>query len=252
MNAQLRRRRQAFSASLGDLPLDVLEVGALASPMFRDQERVSYLDWFSREELEASLASNERYANANFVSPTYVAKTTRFSKVVDASFDLVIANHVLEHVPDPITWLQQVHHLTKSGGHLFMALPDRRFTFDFLRPESTMAEVQRAYHAQLETPDFEQVLEARYLHRGVRHQDFVDGLPTEKLLAGRFSLAEAVDIARGAEGRYVDVHCHVFTYQSFLALLADLEQEKLIDWNLVFSQDVQAGSNEFMVVLQKP
>jgi SAM-dependent methyltransferase len=38
-------------------------------------------------------------------------------------FDLVIANHVLEHVTDPLTLLRQFAAATRPGGHLLVAVP---------------------------------------------------------------------------------------------------------------------------------
>jgi SAM-dependent methyltransferase len=38
-------------------------------------------------------------------------------------FDLVIANHVLEHVTDPLTLLRQLAAATRPGGHLLVGVP---------------------------------------------------------------------------------------------------------------------------------
>lgn len=249
MSTKLNRRRLALAPYLSAHPTHILEIGALATPTLPEHPDVSYLDWFSREELIASLEHNKRYGNAVVIDPDYVAKTTHFSDVVGDKFDLVIANHVLEHVPDPITWLDQVHRMTVEGGHLFMALPDRRFTFDFLRTESAMEDLLRAHDGRLKIPDFEQVLEHIYFHRRVTERDFQGEVPWDILSTPRFTFEEAVQRARAMMGRYVDVHCHVFTYHSFLALITHLASGGLVKWRIVESTDVQSSSNEFFVVL---
>jgi hypothetical protein len=49
---------------------------------------------------------------------------------------------------------------------------------------------------------------------------------------------------------YTDTHCSVFTYDSFLRLLGDLEGTGLVPWTLVHSEDVVQGSGEFRVLLK--
>lgn len=39
-------------------------------------------------------------------------------------FDLVIANHVLEHIPDPLAFLREVRHLVDTHGHAYINVPD--------------------------------------------------------------------------------------------------------------------------------
>jgi 2-polyprenyl-3-methyl-5-hydroxy-6-metoxy-1,4-benzoquinol methylase len=40
------------------------------------------------------------------------------------SFDAVILNHVIEHVPDPILMLKECHRILKPGGRLILATPN--------------------------------------------------------------------------------------------------------------------------------
>ncbi|MFK2903231.1 methyltransferase domain-containing protein [Dyella ginsengisoli] len=41
----------------------------------------------------------------------------------DQSFDVVIANHVLEHVDDDLKALKEIHRVLKSGGHAILQTP---------------------------------------------------------------------------------------------------------------------------------
>jgi SAM-dependent methyltransferase len=41
----------------------------------------------------------------------------------DGSFDLVIANHVLEHVPDDLKALAEIHRIIKPGGYAILQTP---------------------------------------------------------------------------------------------------------------------------------
>jgi len=40
------------------------------------------------------------------------------------AFDLVTARHVIEHVPDPITFIQEIAQVTKSGGQVLIRTPN--------------------------------------------------------------------------------------------------------------------------------
>jgi len=59
--------------------------------------------------------------------------------------DFVIANHFLEHCQNPIQTLQNHMRVLKSGGFLYLAVPDKRFTFDRDRPCTTNEHVVRDF-----------------------------------------------------------------------------------------------------------
>ena len=60
----------------------------------------------------------------------------------DGSQDFIIANHLLEHVADPIGALEEWYRLLRPDGILFLALPDKRVTFDKDRPRTTLDHVR--------------------------------------------------------------------------------------------------------------
>jgi 2-polyprenyl-3-methyl-5-hydroxy-6-metoxy-1,4-benzoquinol methylase len=39
-------------------------------------------------------------------------------------FDIVHCSHTIEHVPDPVVYVQEMYHLLKPGGHLMLACPN--------------------------------------------------------------------------------------------------------------------------------
>lgn len=218
----------------------ILEIGALDSPTFPERN-VRYLDWFSREELLAAIAGNERRLPDRLVEVDHVVKDKRFARHISVRFDVVIANHVIEHVADPVTWLRQVSKLTPSG-ELFLAVPDRRYTFDYLRPVSTAGQLMRAYQEDLDQPSQWQYLDALFYWRPFRaaHAWAEDFTPLGR---PRFSFEEALERSKRAALEYVDTHCHVFSADSFGALMDDLSG--ITGWTCVEVSEVAEGANEF-------
>ena len=49
--------------------------------------------------------------------------TLEEAKLPDASVDALVLLHVIEHVPDPVATLKEIHRVLKPGGHLVMETP---------------------------------------------------------------------------------------------------------------------------------
>jgi SAM-dependent methyltransferase len=52
-------------------------------------------------------------------------------------YDWIIASHVIEHVPDFISYLQQCEELLKPYGILSLVIPDKRYCFDYFSSSSS-------------------------------------------------------------------------------------------------------------------
>src|SRR6202034_1155040 len=88
-----------------------------------------------------------------------VRETQGFYEAVahDAPFDYVIASHVIEHIPDPVTWLADVARVLRIEGILSLVIPDKRYCFDINRRTTDISEVIDAYLRQLRQPSVKQV-----------------------------------------------------------------------------------------------
>lgn len=246
------RRRGYLQALLPISRLSILEVGAFDQPTYLPGDvDVEYFDRFDPAELAEKYGHVETRTVSAAVRPDYVSKEKRFASAIDRRFDLVIANHVLEHAADPLTWLEQLAEVTMPGGHLFMALPDRRYTFDILRRESTLSDWLRWRELDLEKPCADQLFDAIYYHRPVRHMDVWLDRVSSKLGAKRFPADDAWRRAKyHATEAAPDSHCSVFTSETFRLLWSEVE-ELGSPWRWVDCEDVVAGSNEFLVLLSR-
>jgi predicted SAM-dependent methyltransferase len=86
---------------------------------------VTYADFEPADKLQTSFPDI-----ANIKRPDLVSDLESMNGVETASQDFVIANHVLEHVEDPLRALRSVARVLRPSGVAYLALPDKRFTFD--------------------------------------------------------------------------------------------------------------------------
>lgn len=231
-----------------------LEIGALTHPVItRDMGRVFYVDHASTAELRAKYAGNPTVDPARLVEVDYVwgARSLAEATGKTAAFDYVLASHVIEHVPDLIGWLNEVHAVLRPGGILTLAVPDKRFTFDVYRHTTVLAEVVDASLRRVRRPTARQVFDH---HFGAVQKN--GHLSWNALAPGDpvpiHGLDYALSAANRAElhGEYVDVHCWVFTPSSFCTLLAQLTWLGLVHLGPKDFHGTEPTDSEFFVTLE--
>jgi SAM-dependent methyltransferase len=247
--------RRAFIQKFLDISQKkILEIGVLDTPTFnKDESDVFYMDWFSREELYSMHHKTKPHRAEKLVDVDYVIKEKNFAHKINSKFDLAIANHVIEHIPDTIRWLENISFLLKNDGYLFMAIPHKEYTFDKIRPVTSLAQIIRNYDEDLEIPNVYQVFEQLYMYRPIKAGDVWNNEYEHLLDRKRFNPKQALESAKKEVSgkKYVDVHCHIFDYNSFLCLHQDLYSMGYIDLALTGSKDVEKPGNEFFVILKK-
>jgi 2-polyprenyl-3-methyl-5-hydroxy-6-metoxy-1,4-benzoquinol methylase len=112
-----------------------VEIGALHKPVKTNKGVVvKYVDYKSTKENRARYPelAEERIVETDIVDNGFFLK-----KIKNHSLDFVIANHFLEHSPDPIGTLYTLQKKLKPGGLLFMAVPILDKNYDFGRQLTT-------------------------------------------------------------------------------------------------------------------
>jgi SAM-dependent methyltransferase len=124
-----------------------LEIGALHRPLrMPPGALVRFVDMAPAETLR------NRFPEVGHVtSPDIVDDGETLRTIADASQDFVVANHFLEHTEDPFSTLRTFLRVLKPGGFIFMAIPDKRWTFDAPRPVTDLAHLLRDYREGPET-----------------------------------------------------------------------------------------------------
>lgn len=136
--------------------------------------------------------------------------------IPDGTLDYLCSSHVLEHLVNPVIALLEWHRVLRGGGFLYLVVPDKRYTFDEPRPltppEHIIADFRNA------TTKVEPAHVAEFIYQTDWNRLRPDIKPEQRAEHQRFFHDEYVRLA--AEGKFVDVHCHTFTPNSLLALLA--------------------------------
>jgi SAM-dependent methyltransferase len=144
-------------------------------------------------------------AGGGDLEPDVVADVNvdRLGAFADASEDFVIASHVVEHLADPLGFLDDVHRVVRPGGTVLLFLPDRHRTADRFRPPTPLEHLVEDHRAATtEVSDAHLVEYARdrgiALHRGRRRREILDGLRAQSVHAHCWDAAEFVEMLRWA------------------------------------------------------
>jgi predicted SAM-dependent methyltransferase len=135
------------------------------------------------------------------VDPDIIDDGATLGTIRDGAFDYLIAAHVLEHVDDAISALKTWVRVVKSGGHIVIAVPDKRFCGEEMRPTTTVEHFIRDHEV------------GPHVSAEEHYRDFgliVKGLSAEAL----------EQYVREAEPM---IHFHTFTLSSFARLLTAME-----------------------------
>jgi predicted SAM-dependent methyltransferase len=113
-----------------------IEIGGLHLPLRVPRSvRVRYVDRMPVAELRQHYPE---LADENLVPVDIIDDGETLATFEDESQDFIIANHFLEHTQDPIGTISRLLQVLRPQGVLYMAVPDKRFTFDVGRPLTTL------------------------------------------------------------------------------------------------------------------
>lgn len=166
-------------------------------------------------------------------------------------YDWIIASHVVEHVPDLISYLQQCEALLKPDGILSLVIPDKRYCFDYFSSSSSTGNLLDAYAEKRVKPShgqvFDHIANASKRNGNIAWSSEGNGGASE--LVHTFAEAQAHWIKSVAATDYIDVHCWRFTPASFRLLVSDLQGLGLI--NLEIKAEFDTTGCEFYASLGK-
>jgi SAM-dependent methyltransferase len=210
---------------------DGIEIGALHRPLpLPPGCTVRYVDRFREGELR------EHYpelANEPLAPVTVLDDGETLSSVADSSVDFVVANHFVEHCEDPIRALTTFCRVTRPHGTIFIAIPDKRVTFDRLREETTLA------HVLADHERGPQHSRAAHFEEWAKYVENVDGdLSPERVEELRLDRLQ----------RNYSIHFHAWSPLGFLELLSHVLRNEVEGVELV---ETALSGDEFLTVLRQ-
>jgi SAM-dependent methyltransferase len=122
---------------------DGIEIGALHQPLeVPGSARVKYVDRMPAADLRRHY---EELAGTPLVEVDIIDNGEQLTTIESDTQDFVIANHFIEHCQNPILAVQNLCRVLKPEGVIYLAVPDKRFTFDANRPSTTIEHLMRDF-----------------------------------------------------------------------------------------------------------
>ena len=217
----------------------LLEVGASYSPIAPRLEgwNTKIIDHASREGLVQKYQGIPNLWVDRIEEVDYIWVDGPISESIPrdliGTFDYLIASHVIEHIPDLIGLLQSAAQVLKEAGAMILAVPDKRFCFDYFRQITMTGEVIEA-HLEKRTRHTRRTAFEHLFHtalnrgEGAWGQEKVSGIN----LANTFdvSMSSLDDFDANTSGEYIDYHAWRFVPSSLELLILELARLKYTDW----------------------
>jgi hypothetical protein len=211
-----------------------------------------YTDYLSNEEMIEKAKSNPRTAQKTIPKIDFVwAPGSNLLELIPQGrlFDFALAAHVLEHVPNPVGWLNQIFETMENGATLRIILPDRRQSMDYFRRETSLAQLIGYW---LERPSVPTPFQVADFMLGC-----LDGRSCNDMALGDvpnnrpfYPAVDAVSTAEFVynERMYIDAHCTVWTPDHFHEVIGRLVELEIMNVAIV---PVRSSKLEFVVDLIK-
>jgi predicted SAM-dependent methyltransferase len=206
-----------------------IEIGALHGPLpyAKSQAMVKYVDRMSVEDLYKHYPELKPHP---LVPVDIIDNAEKLLTIADGSQDFIIANHLLEHCQDPIGTLMVFERKLKPGGILYLAIPDKRETFDKCREITTL---QHLINDHEQGPCWS------------KRQHFEEWVSIWIKDRNSMEFKNQVDELYNMD---YSIHYHVWTEREFLELILYSIQKNTPHFNI---RAFQHNGEEFITVLQK-
>ncbi|MBD9449814.1 methyltransferase domain-containing protein [Rhizobium sp. RHZ01] len=256
---QTEQERRAILLSLINHDGFGLEVGPSYSPLLPKSQgyNVETLDYTSAEALRIKYSGYANVDVSKIEDVDYISDGRGLLDIIGKpeNYDYIVASHVIEHVTDIVRFIQDCESLLKPNGTLLLAVPDKRFCFDAMRPLSTVGEALQAYTENRTRHTPGQVFD--YFHslskNGGRHiwaDTTLDKITLD--YSPEYALENYIE-AKDALN-YIDIHAWRFTPSHFRYIIKTLRSLSFIesgDTIIITNDDSPIYRFEFYAALSK-
>lgn len=211
-----------------------IEIGALGTPCpVPPHVTVKFLDRFD----DSGLYKNfPELANKKLLRPDIIDNAETMETVADASQDFLIANHVIEHLPNPLLFLKNASRVLKKGGILFLAIPDRDKTFDSKRPVTSFEHLLK---------DF---TEGPAWSRAAHYEEYVRLADTHNTTQAWKTEAERLALTQQLMDDDYSIHYHVWDVHAMMQLFCAVREKLGLP---IITESMVSSGNESVFILSK-
>ena len=165
----------------------------------------------------------------------------RLAPLGDRSCDFVVCSHVIEHLAEPIGFLEDIHRVLRPGGAALLLVPDRHRTFDAAREATTLAHLAAEHAAGVTAVDDEHLVD--FLTKAGEGASYL-GVPEDAEARARWF----------AWHRERSIHVHCWSQDEFPEVIAYTIRALGLTWELVdaLATDAEGPAGaEFGYVLRR-
>lgn len=231
----------------------ILEIGPLNNPFFKkDEYDVYYADIKSTDEVVDRYAYFTEEENITPIDYPITDTYENAFKDKNIKFDYVFLSHVIEHIPNPIHFLLDVSIILAEKGKLCFLIPDKRYTIDHYRENSSFADWFDMYIRGEENNTPRLVLDNRIdrVDESVASKFWNNTVDKYPNLNPDDCLNMYHDFIDKFDEVSFDEHYWVFSDKSFLRILENLFKVNIIPYTVVSFYPTPYNNNTFGVVLE--
>jgi SAM-dependent methyltransferase len=238
----------------------ILEFGPLIRPLVskKDYPNIFFADIKNTEEIKKLYTSND-YLKATGLSVDInsvveidyvITKSYTETFKHEKKFDVVYLSHVIEHMPDIITFLEDVANIIKSDGKLVLIYPDARYCFDHFRNGTSFID---AYDVYKDTKSSSKRV-FDFVYNVVRENNpfFFWGDPKQNKILPENDFKKALQDYEKAKKNELpdDTHFWPFADYQFIKFLYDADRAGLLKFDIDIFHPTQENTQEFMIILK--
>lgn len=238
-----------------------IEFGALTNPLRLDQSKTSvkYADRLSKADAIKLFPELKEVADSIVDSELLIDfNQDDFITLNENDFDFLIANHFIEHLVNPIRFLEILSRAMKPKALLFLTVPDKDFTFDQKRTLTSNEHLWNDY-LNKETEISDSHIKDFLLHKAIvakPHPEIIsyfkkNRLPISYYSGNRLPLNPFTRRRLYNFHRERSIHVHVWNRESFDGFLNWINSKLELGFSCLRTHNPDDIEGEMIYILQK-
>lgn len=213
---------------------DGIEIGALNFPLKTSVKcNTKYVDIIDKK---TQLSIFPELKETEIVDVDIIENGEHLKSFSSDSQDYIIANHFLEHCQNPIGTIERFLSVLKPNGVIFMAIPDKRYTFDLNREVTQIDHLVKDYRIGPEWSE------------DMHYRDFV-----KNTIWGTNcnSDEDITNVVNNLKAKKFSIHYHVWRHQDLIDFFIYLKNQLKFPFEIELAMSAKSGDNESIFILRK-